>query len=144
MAKSCETNDINGLNNAMSNVSLNNTRKPIYRSPFVRRKQQQQQQILSQIQQYQNSDSFGAGTSMPRRQSIVKPTWQNVCPGEVPHETLDRLNQLSNGDQSTILFNQHKVIYNIHRINPNSKLFPKQIKFNIEFNSMHNCFICIY
>lgn len=109
MAKSCETNEKNGLN-----------RKPIYQSPFVRRKQQQQQQILSQIQHYQNSDSASASTSTARRESLVKPTWQNVCPGEVPHQTLDRLNQLSNGEQVTILFNQHQVIF---EMDPNLSKF---------------------
>lgn len=30
----------------------------------------------------------------PRRESLVKPTWHNVCPGQVPPETLEKLNQL--------------------------------------------------
>lgn len=112
MANSCETNDTTGLNNAVSNLSLNGVRKSMYQSPLVRRKQLRKDQIISQIQQYQNSVSSVAGTStMPSCQSIVKPTWQNVCPGEVPHETLDRLNQLSNGEQITILFNKKQVIF---------------------------------
>lgn len=41
-----------------------------------------------------------------RRESLVKPTWQNVCPGEVPFETLEKLNQLSNGEQQSILQQQ--------------------------------------
>lgn len=41
-----------------------------------------------------------------RRESLVKPTWQNVCPGEVPFDTLDKLIQLSNGEQQSILHQQ--------------------------------------
>lgn len=132
MANSWGTNDKTGVNNAISNLSLNNTRKPIYQSPLVRRKQLRKDQILSQIQQYQKSDSSVAGTSMPRCQSVVKPTWQNVCPGEVPHETLDRLNQLSNGEQMTILFNKQQVIFEMDI----------QIKVNFKVN-FHLYFIRI-
>lgn len=32
-----------------------------------------------------------------RRESLVKPTWHNVCPGQVPAETLDKLNKMGNG-----------------------------------------------
>lgn len=32
-----------------------------------------------------------------RRESLVKPTWHNVCPGQVPAETLEKLNKMGNG-----------------------------------------------
>lgn len=32
-----------------------------------------------------------------RRESLVKPTWHNVCPGQVSAETLDKLNKMGNG-----------------------------------------------
>ncbi|XP_055845218.1 ras-related protein Rab-26 isoform X3 [Episyrphus balteatus] len=44
-----------------------------------------------------------AGPSSPvtkelhRRESLVKPTWQNVCPGQVSPKTLERVNGIDNG-----------------------------------------------
>lgn len=37
-------------------------------------------------------------TSEPyqRRESLVKPTWQNICPGQVPADTLDKLKKMGN------------------------------------------------
>ena len=32
-----------------------------------------------------------------RRESLVKPTWHNVCPGQMSTDTLDKLNKLTNG-----------------------------------------------
>lgn len=46
--------------------------------------QQQQQQSTPPLQ---------------RRESLVKPTWHNVCPGQVPHDTLEKLNKLSSNEQ---------------------------------------------
>lgn len=43
-----------------------------------------------------------------RRESLVKPTWHNVCPGQVPADTLEKLNQL--GQDTT---------YPIHKDNNN-------------------------
>lgn len=53
-----------------------------------------------------------------RRESLVKPTWQNVCPGEVPFDTLEQLNKLSNGGQQSILLQQQVRIHS-HEINCN-------------------------
>lgn len=66
-------------------------------SPLNRQNQQQQQyspQHSPQPQEHQ------------RRESLVKPTWQNVCPGEVPFDTLEKLSSLSNGEQHSILLQQ--------------------------------------
>lgn len=32
-----------------------------------------------------------------RRESLVKPTWHNVFPGQVPADTLQKLNKMGNG-----------------------------------------------
>lgn len=49
-------------------------------------------------------DSFSGSTSaspdMPRRESLVKPTWQNISPGQVPVATLDRLRKMSSGEDA--------------------------------------------
>lgn len=37
---------------------------------------------------------------MQRRESLVKPTWQNISPGQVPVATLERLRKMSSGDDS--------------------------------------------
>lgn len=37
----------------------------------------------------------------PRRESLVKPTWHNVCPGQVPPDTLEKLNQLGHSVHET-------------------------------------------
>lgn len=50
-----------------------------------------------------------------RRESLVKPTWQNVCPGEVPLETLEKLDRLCNGEQICIL-SQQQVNWSKRRI----------------------------
>lgn len=47
-----------------------------------------------------NSDqtsSHRTDASLQRRESLVKPTWHNVCPGQVPADTLEKLNKMSNG-----------------------------------------------
>lgn len=31
-----------------------------------------------------------------RRESLVKPTWQNICPGQVPADTLEKLKKMGN------------------------------------------------
>lgn len=41
----------------------------------------------------------GSPASLQRRESLVKPTWHNVCPGDVPPDTLEKLNKLSNGER---------------------------------------------
>lgn len=33
---------------------------------------------------------------LQRRQSLVKPTWQNVCPGEISPSTLEKVNGIEN------------------------------------------------
>lgn len=57
-----------------------------------------------QYKSQQNSPSLSPQPQ--RRESLVKPTWQNVVPGEVPFETLEKLNELSNGEQNSILQQQ--------------------------------------
>ncbi|XP_037044812.1 ras-related protein Rab-37 isoform X4 [Bradysia coprophila] len=37
----------------------------------------------------------------PRRESLVKPTWHNVCPGQVPPDTLEKLNLLGHSVHET-------------------------------------------
>lgn len=37
----------------------------------------------------------------PRRESLVKPTWHNVCPGQVPPDTLEKLNQLGHSEHES-------------------------------------------
>lgn len=37
----------------------------------------------------------------PRRESLVKPTWHNVCPGQVPPDTLEKLSQLGHSEHET-------------------------------------------
>lgn len=34
--------------------------------------------------------------SLQRRESLVKPTWQNVCPGEISPSTLEKVNGIEN------------------------------------------------
>lgn len=51
----------------------------------------------------QYSPQHSPKPQLQRRESLVKPTWQNVCPGEVPFDTLEKLNKLSNGEQQQIL-----------------------------------------
>lgn len=66
--------------------------------------QNSQNSSLNRQQQY--SPQHSPQPQEHRRESLVKPTWQNVCPGEVPFDTLDKLNQLSNGEQQSILHQQ--------------------------------------
>lgn len=96
---------MNGQNGThyIPNSNLTNMRNSPFSSPLVRRKQQQQQQHKLQHGDFSQNPST---PQMQRRESIVKPTWQNVCPGEVPYDTLEKLNQLSNGEQQTILLHQ--------------------------------------
>lgn len=44
-----------------------------------------------------NSTNQYDGQPLQRRESLVKPTWHNVCPGQVPPDTLDKLNKMGNG-----------------------------------------------
>lgn len=37
---------------------------------------------------------------LQRRESLVKPTWQNISPGQVPAVTLQRLRKMSSGDDA--------------------------------------------
>lgn len=39
-----------------------------------------------------------ASSSEPlqRRESLVKPTWQNICPGQVPADTLEKWKKMGN------------------------------------------------
>lgn len=110
-------NEQNGTNH-LSHNSNSSMRNPAFQSPLVKRKQQQQQlqqQLLLKQQLQQQQLQLGdnpQNTPIPqmhRRESLVKPTWQNVCPGEVPYDTLEKLNQLSNGDQQTILLHHQQV-----------------------------------
>lgn len=62
----------------------------------------------------QNSQSYQHQENVPqpqkfRRESLVKPTWQNVCPGEVPFDTLEKLNKLCEGEQQSILMQQQVI-----------------------------------
>lgn len=65
----------------------------------------QHQNTQNQPQQQQNRQSSPQSPQpqLQRRESLVKPTWHNVSPGQVPHDTLDKLNKLSNGEQHQIL-----------------------------------------
>ncbi|XP_031638389.1 ras-related protein Rab-37 [Contarinia nasturtii] len=64
-------------------------------------------------QSTQNAQSYRSQPNSPqlqnyRRESLVKPTWQNVCPGEVPFDTLEKLNKLCEGEKQSILMQQQK------------------------------------
>lgn len=71
-----------------------------------------QKSLSNRQQQYSPHHSSPPAAAAPpplenqRRESLVKPTWQNVCPGEVPFATLEQLNKLSNGGQQSILLQQ--------------------------------------
>lgn len=64
-----------------------------------------------------------------RRESLVKPTWQNVCPGEVPFETLEKLNKLGEDDKQSILmqqkvnFDKRKYLEERHEVNATANAF---------------------
>lgn len=101
-----QTNDQNGTSHT-NHSSSNNSRTPLFQSPLKRKQQQQQKQQQNLFQQQQDllkndNDQNGETSQTQRRESIVKPTWQNVCPGEVPYDTLEKLNQLSNGQQQQV------------------------------------------
>lgn len=64
--------------------------------------------IAAQLQQQAGPPGSPA---LKRRESLVKPTWHNVCPGEVPADTLEKLNKLSNGERHQLQqLNQHDAI----------------------------------
>lgn len=48
-----------------------------------------------------NHGDFDQPEYQPRRESLVKPTWCNVVPGQVPKETLEKLNQLGHSVHDT-------------------------------------------
>lgn len=52
--------------------------------------------------QHQPSSVPGSPVPMQRRESLVKPTWHNVCPGDVPADTFEKLNKLSNGERNQL------------------------------------------
>lgn len=59
----------------------------------------------------QQQSSVPGTPTMKRRESLVKPTWHNVCPGEVPADTLEKLNKLTNGERHQLhQLNQHDSI----------------------------------
>lgn len=39
---------------------------------------------------------------LQRRESLVKPTWQNVCPGEISPSTLEKVNGIENKIQDIV------------------------------------------
>lgn len=45
----------------------------------------------------QTSDSSNQPEMYQRRESLVKPTWHNVAPGQVPADTLEKLKKMGNG-----------------------------------------------
>lgn len=58
---------------------------------------------------------FDQPDSHPRRESLVKPTWHTMCPGQVPPDTLEKLNQLGHSEHDTtypILKDNHNKINN--------------------------------
>lgn len=59
------------------------------------------------VLQHQSNNVPGS-PAMQRRESLVKPTWHNVCPGEVPADTLEKLNKLTNGER-----------HQLHQLNSN-------------------------
>lgn len=57
----------------------------------------------------QQLNSPGSPALSQRRESLVKPTWHNVCPGQVPPDTLEKLNKLTNGERHQLQqLNQHE------------------------------------
>ncbi|XP_037906995.1 ras-related protein Rab-37-like isoform X2 [Hermetia illucens] len=46
-------------------------------------------------------------TELQRRESLVKPTWQNVCPGQVSPKTLERVNGIEEGLHELTVNNNH-------------------------------------
>lgn len=59
----------------------------------------------------QHQTSVPGSPALNRRESLVKPTWHNVCPGEVPADTLEKLNKLTNGERHQLhQLNQHDSI----------------------------------
>lgn len=56
----------------------------------------------------QHQSNIPGSPAMQRRESLVKPTWHNVCPGEVPADTLEKLNKLTNGER-----------HQLHQLNSN-------------------------
>lgn len=46
---------------------------------------------------YSSGDSANPPEVYQRRESLVKPTWHNVAPGQVPADTLDKLKKMNNG-----------------------------------------------
>lgn len=87
---------------------------------FTQNTSNAQKSITNQQQQQQSSPRHSTQPHEQRRESLVKPTWQNVCPGEVPFDTLEKLNALNNGEQDSILLQQ-------------------QVKLNMTTNSWQYC-----
>lgn len=48
---------------------------------------------------YSSGDSANPPEVYQRRESLVKPTWHNVAPGQVPADTLDKLKKMNNAHE---------------------------------------------
>ncbi|EDW79423.2 uncharacterized protein Dwil_GK20471 [Drosophila willistoni] len=44
------------------------------------------------------SAAMGSGSPSSRRESLVKPTWQHITPGQLPPKTLDKINGITSDD----------------------------------------------
>lgn len=54
-----------------------------------------------------NSSVVSSTDSYKRRESLVKPTWQNICPGQVSADTMEKLKKMGNScDTGT---NEHTI-----------------------------------
>lgn len=97
----CAEHQVNGKMSSFSfstnHINYNQNAQNAEKSASQRRQSQQHQYSPQHSPQPQDHH---------RRESLVKPTWQNVCPGEVPFDTLEKLNLLSNGEQHSILLQQ--------------------------------------
>lgn len=93
------------LQNAQPALSQQNQQQQNHQQPNQQQQNQQQHHHITARKQSYPSPQIQQSPQiqMQRRESLVKPTWQNVCPGEVPIDTLEKLNQLSNGEQTQIL-----------------------------------------
>lgn len=74
----------------------------------------------------------GASSNQPelyqRRESLVKPTWHNVCPGQVPADTLEKLKKMGNGGHDNYLVtgnNNNQALIGVGGVGPQQQQRPE-------------------